>query len=191
MIFKKVFSFVTISHGDYCTTQTCKSTVNPEPCDPDFFMTTETTNQPGKNKPNARPLQLLALVLALASLLGKEVLVNVGKDTTLGDGDVAKQLVQLLVVPDGELKMTGNDTGLLVVTSGIASQLKDFRSEVLKDGSEVDGSTSTNTLSVVALPEETVDTTDREGEAGLRRSGLRVLGTAGLATRLAASGHFD
>jgi hypothetical protein len=67
--------------------------------------------------------------------------VNVGEDTTLGDGDVAQKLVQLLIVTDGELEMTGDDTGLLVVTSGVSSQLEDFSSQVLKDGSQVDGGT--------------------------------------------------
>ncbi|CAG1988439.1 unnamed protein product [Fusarium graminearum] len=63
--------------------------------------------------------------------------------------------------------MTGDDTGLLVVASSVTSQLEDFSSEVLEDGSEVDGSTGTDTLSVVALSEETVDTTDRESETSL------------------------
>jgi hypothetical protein len=96
--------------------------------------------------------------------------VDVGKDTTLGDGDVTQKLVQLLIVSDGELKMTGNDTGLLVVTGSVTSQLEDFSSEVLENGSEVDGSTGTDTLSVVALSEETVDTTNRERETSLGRS---------------------
>ena len=95
---------------------------------------------------------------------------NVGEDTTLGDGDVTQKLVQLLIVSDGELKMTGNDTGLLVVAGSVTSQLEDFGSEVLKDGSEVDGSTGTDTLSVVALSEETVDTTNRESETSLGRT---------------------
>ena len=136
--------------------------------------------------------QLLTRVLALrVCLLGEEVLVDVGEDTTLGDGDVPKELVQLLVVPDGELEMTGNDTGLLVVTGSVASQLEDFGSEILEDGSEVDGSTSTNTLGVVTLTEQTVHTTDREREASLGRTRLRVLGARGLAARLAAASHFD
>ena len=97
----------------------------------------------------------------------QRTLVNVGEDTTLGDGDVSEKLVQLLVVPDGELKVTGDDTGLLVVARSVTGQLEDFGSEVLKDGSEVDGSTSTDTLSVVALAKETVDTTDGESETGL------------------------
>lgn len=98
----------------------------------------------------------------------KHTLVNVGKHTTLGDGDVTKQFVQLLVVPDSELQVAGNDTGLLVVTSSVASQLKNFGSEVLEDSSQVDGGTGTNTLSVVALTEQTVDTTNRECQTGLR-----------------------
>jgi hypothetical protein len=92
---------------------------------------------------------------------------NVGENTTLGDGDVTEKLVQLLIVPDGELEMTGNDTGLLVVASGVTGQLEDFGSQVLEDGSEVDGSTSTDTLGVVAFAEKTVDTTNRECETGL------------------------
>lgn len=94
---------------------------------------------------------------------------DVGKNTTLGDGDVAEQLVQLLVVPDGELEMTGDDTGLLVVTGGVASQLENLSREVLEDGSEVDRSTGTDTLSVVSLPQETVDTTNGERETSLGR----------------------
>lgn len=92
---------------------------------------------------------------------------NVGEDTTLGDGDVSEKLVQLLIVPDGELEMARDDTGLLVVAGSVTGQLKNLSSEVLKDGSEVDGSTSTDTLGVVALAEETVDTTDGESETGL------------------------
>ena len=72
-------------------------------------------------------------------------MVNVWKDTTLGDGDVTKKLVQLLVVSDGKLQVSWDDTGLAVVTSGVTSQFEDFGSEVLKDGSEVDWGTSTDT----------------------------------------------
>ena len=95
---------------------------------------------------------------------------NVRQNTTLGDGDVSEQLVQLLVVPDGELEMTGDDTGLLVVAGSVTGQLEDFGREVLQDGSEVDGRTGTDTLSVVALAEQTVDTTDGEGETSLGRT---------------------
>ena len=100
-------------------------------------------------------------------------LVDVGENTTLGDGDVAKKLVQLLIVADGELQMPGDDTGLLVVTGGVASQLENLSSEVLENGGEVDGSTGTDTLSVVALAEQTVDTADGERQTSLGRTAIK------------------
>lgn len=65
---------------------------------------------------------------------------DVGHDTALGDDNVAEQLVEFLVVADGELKMAGDDTGLLVVASCVAGKLEHFGSEILQDSSEVDGS---------------------------------------------------
>jgi len=56
------------------------------------------------------------------------------------------KLVQLLVVPDGQLQVSGNDTRLLVVTGGVTSQLENLGREVLQDGGEVDGGTGTDTL---------------------------------------------
>lgn len=99
---------------------------------------------------------------------------DVGEDTTLGDGDVTQELVQLLIVADGELEVTGNDTGLLVVTGGVTGQLENFGSQVLEDSSEVDGSTGTNTLSVVALAEQTVDTANGEGQTSLGGTAVMV-----------------
>jgi hypothetical protein len=100
-------------------------------------------------------------------MVGRErTLVDVGQDTTLGNCDVAEKLVQFLIVADGQLEMTRDDTGLLVIASGIAGKLEDFGGEIFKDGGEVDWSTSTDTLSVVALSQETVDTADRECETG-------------------------
>lgn len=66
---------------------------------------------------------------------------NVWKNTTLGDCDVSEKLVQLLVVADSELQVTWDDTGLLVVTSSVTSQLEDFSSQVLENGSEVNWGT--------------------------------------------------
>jgi len=90
--------------------------------------------------------------------------VNVGEDTTLGDCNVAEELVQLFIVADGELEVTRDNTSLLVVSSSIASKFEDFGSKILENGSEIDRSTSTDTLGVVALSQETVDTADGECE---------------------------
>lgn len=92
---------------------------------------------------------------------------DVGQNTTLSNSDVSQKLVQLLVVSNGQLKMTGDDTCLLVVASGVTSQFEDFGSKVLKNSGQVDGGTSTNTLGIVALAQETVDTTNREGQTRL------------------------
>lgn len=135
---------------------------------------------------------------------------DVGENTTLGNGDVTQELVQLLIVADGKLEVTGNDTGLLVVTGGVSSQLENLSSEVLENGSKVNGSTGTDTLGVVTLAEQTVDTANREGQTSLGGTAegvdvsmkrryrmrnvnnlrLRVLAAASLAAGLSAS-HFD
>ena len=98
----------------------------------------------------------------LLGLLGQKDSLNVGKDTTLGNGDTGQELVQLLVIPDGKLEMPGDDPGLLVVAGSIAGQLEDLSREVLHDGSQVDGGTGADTLSIIALAEETVDTSHGE-----------------------------
>ena len=75
--------------------------------------------------------------------------------------------------------MTGNDTVLLVITSGVTSEFENFGSEVFKNRSKIyffesqrkvvkgireshTGCTSANTLGIVPLLQKTVDTTDRE-----------------------------
>lgn len=115
---------------------------------------------------------------------------DVGENTTLSNGDVAEQLVQLLIVSDGELQMSGNNTTLLVVSGGVTGQLENLDGEVLEDGSEVDGGTSTDSLGVVSLSQESVDSTNGEGKIGLggsRLGGLRRGG--GLATGLSTGRH--
>ena len=46
--------------------------------------------------------------------------------TPLRDGDASKQFVQLFVVADSKLKVTGNDSSLLVVTGSVTRQLEDL-----------------------------------------------------------------
>ena len=68
-------------------------------------------------------------------------MVNVWQDTTLCDCDVSEKFVQFLIVSDGKLEMTRDDTGLLVIAGGVTGQLEDFGCEIFENGSEVDGST--------------------------------------------------
>ena len=113
-----------------------------------------------------------SLLGSLVRLLGQEHGLDVGEDSALGDGDSGEQLVQLLVVPDGQLEVTGDDPGLLVVTGSVASQLEDLSGEVLHDGGQIDGGSGTNTGGVVTLPQETVDTAHGELEASTARARL-------------------
>ena len=104
---------------------------------------------------------------------------DVGKDTTRSDCDMAKQLVQLLIILDGKGDVAGHDASLLIVTSGIAGELQDFGAEVLKDGSEVDGSAGTHAGGILSLAEVTANTTNRELKSSLGgRGGALLLAAA-------------
>ena len=87
---------------------------------------------------------------------------NIGNHTTRGNCDVRKELIQFLIVANGQLNMTGNDTLSLVVARGVTSQLENLCREVLEDSSEVDGCTSANTGRISSFTELTVDSTNRE-----------------------------
>lgn len=75
---------------------------------------------------------------------------NVWKDTTLGDSDVTKKLVQFLIIADSELKMTWDNARLLVIAGGVTSKLQDFCGEIFQDGGQVDGSTLDTALAQTA-----------------------------------------
>ncbi|CAH3150688.1 unnamed protein product, partial [Pocillopora meandrina] len=51
---------------------------------------------------------------------------DVRKNTSLCDCDTGQKFIQLLVITDSQLKVTGNDSCLLVITSSVARQLKDL-----------------------------------------------------------------
>ena len=89
---------------------------------------------------------------------------------------------------DGELKMAGCDPLHLEILGGVTSQLEDLSSEVLHDGGQIDGGTSTNTGGVVSLAEETVNTSNGELETSTAGPGLGL----GLNfSTFTTSGHFD
>ena len=123
---------------------------------------------------------LLSLGLGLLGLLGGGLGdkdgVDVGEDTALGDGDTAKELVELLVVADGELDVAGDDAGLLVVAGGVSGELEDLSGQVLEDGSEVHGGTSSDAGSVLALLEVAAHTSDGELETSLLCQGEEEVG---------------
>ena len=120
------------------------------------------------------------LLGGLLSLLGQKHSLDVGQNATLGDGHATEQLVQLLVVADGQLEMAGDDTSLLVVSGSVAGQLEDLSGQVFENGRQVDRRSGTDALSVVAFPEKPVHTADGELQPSAGRASL------GLGSRLSA-----
>ena len=94
--------------------------------------------------------------------LADKRLVDMGDNTTTGDGGLDKG-VKLLITTDGEKQMTGGDTLHLKIFTGVTGKLKNLGGQVLHDGGSVHGGGSTNTLLGVNTGlEESVDTTDGE-----------------------------
>jgi len=75
---------------------------------------------------------------------------------------------------------------LLVIPCSVTSQLQNLSSEILENGGQVDRCTGTNTLGVIALLQETMDTTNGELETSLGRARLRLASrfTTGSLSRL-------
>ena len=68
---------------------------------------------------------------------------DVREHTAGSNGYRAQELVELLVVADSELDVAWDDAALLVVASGVASELEDLSAEVLEDRREVHRSGAT------------------------------------------------
>ena len=116
-------------------------------------------------------LRLAGRLLA-AGLLWEKDGVDVWEHTAGGDGDAAHELVELLVVPDGELEVPRGDPGLLVVAGSVAGELEDLGSEVLEDGGQVDWGAGSDALGEGSLLQVPVDPADRELESRARRPRL-------------------
>ena len=111
---------------------------------------------------------------------------DVGQDAAGSDGHVAQELVELLVVLDGEGEVARDDAGLLVVAGGVPGELEDLGAEVLEDGREVDGGAGAHAGGVLALAEVPADATHGELQPGL---GGRAGALLGAAASLSFSGH--
>jgi len=114
----------------------------------------------------------------------------VGYNTTLGDHDIAKEFAEFFVISDSELQVSGYNTVLLVIACSIACEFENLSSKVFEDGGEVDWCTSTYTLCVVALLQQTVDTTDGELETGFGRARLRLAFTTRSLAALGFAANF-
>ena len=131
-----------------------------------------------------RPSQQARRLLLGGRLLGEKRGVDVRENTAGRDRDRAQELVELLVVADGELDVARHDARLLVVARGVARELEDLGAEVLEDGAHVDTGTDADARGVLALAEVAVEARHRELEASLGRRGRRA---GGLGLALAAA----
>ncbi|KII60907.1 hypothetical protein RF11_13522 [Thelohanellus kitauei] len=92
----------------------------------------------------------------------EESRLDVGQNTTLGNSNTIEKFVQLFVIADCQLNVSGNNTGLLVITGSISSQFKDFSRQIFKNGSHINGGSSTNTFGESTSSEHSMHTTNRE-----------------------------
>ena len=113
-------------------------------------------------------------LVGLLCLLGQKHCLDVGQHTSLSDGDAGQQLVQLLVVADGELQVTGDDPRLLVVAGCVTCQLENLGSQVLHNCSQINRRSGTDSLSIVALAQMAMNTTNGELETSTRRASLAL-----------------
>ena len=91
---------------------------------------------------------------------------DVGEHSTLRDGDTAQELVEFLVVPDGELDVARDDAGALVVLGGVSGEFEQLGGEVLEDGGHVDRSSRADTLGETSLTKVSSHAANGELEPG-------------------------
>ena len=91
--------------------------------------------------------------------------VDVWKDTTSGDGSVSHESGEFFVVSDSKLDVSWDDSASSVVSGGVTCELEDLSGEVLKDGSEVDWSSGTNSGGVSSVSQKSGDSSDWELES--------------------------
>ena len=100
------------------------------------------------------------LLLYFLVLFGQQHRLNVGQHTTSRNCDTTKELVQLFVVANGKLEMARYDPCFLIVTSSVSSQFQNLSRQVFQNSSQIDWCTGSNSVSIVAFPEKTVNSTD-------------------------------
>ena len=100
-------------------------------------------------------------------LLGRLNGLAVGLNTGAGDDGVGEELVEFFVFLETEENVTGDDAVLLVLADDHDGDLQNFGDEVLKDGSEVDGSADSDTFGVATVLEESGDSSDWEAQTSL------------------------
>jgi hypothetical protein len=101
------------------------------------------------------------------------------ENTTGRNGNMTKELVQLVIFLDCQSNVTGHNAALLVITSCVSSELQDFCAQVLQHCVEVDRGSRSHTLELLARFEVSTNTTNRELQSSFgRRADSLLLATA-------------
>merc|ERR1712153_159971 len=91
-------------------------------------------------------------------------------------GGILEESVELFVVSDSELDVSWDDSCLLGILGGVTGELEDLSGEVLKDGSEIDWGTGTDSVGVLSLLKESGDSSDWELKSDSSGLGDRFTG---------------
>ena len=114
---------------------------------------------------------------------------DVGEDTTLSDGYITEELVQLFVVSDSELQVSGDDSLLAIVSGSVTGQLKDLSAQVLEHSGQVDGGATSDSVGESAKSQVSAASTNGEGETSSGTSGLGLALAASASFSFSFSGH--
>ena len=102
--------------------------------------------------------------VCLGGLFGQQDRLYIGYDAAAGDGHVAEQGVQLLVVPDGQEKMARGQAFPFVVPGGIPGELNQLGHEVLQHRRHVHSRSQADVLRVPPLPQIVATARNREDD---------------------------
>ena len=91
---------------------------------------------------------------------------DVWENTSGGDGGVGHESGELLVVSDGELNVSWDDSALLVVLGGVTCKFEDLSGEVFKNGGKIDWGTGSDSGSSSGCSHESSESTNWELETG-------------------------
>lgn len=75
---------------------------------------------------------------------GKENGVNIRKDTSIGNSGISHKFIQFFVISDGEENVSGDNSGFFVIFGGVSGKFQDFSGQIFKNGSKINGGTSSN-----------------------------------------------
>merc|ERR1712025_76231 len=91
---------------------------------------------------------------------------DVWKNTTGSNGSIFHESSKLIIVSNGKLDMSWDDSGFFVVFGGITCELKNLSGKILKDGSSIDWGTSSDSVGISSFFQESGNSSDWELKTG-------------------------